>query len=882
MSDLLTLGREAVQLATQDPAASQDLCASLLERAHQERAWDAVAVAERARGVAAMTLNAIPEAVTHLRAAVAAGRRAGSSHLTGEARMSLAFALALRGSAGQAIRQIDLAIDELDGVAAARAHVQRAAIFQQFGRDDEAFADLRGALPVLRRAADAEWQARAYSNRSLMHLSRDAYAAAEADLATAFAICVDHGFDVTAAYAEHNLGVVKAQRGEIPEALRLFESAKQRYRQLGVVEPALWHAQADALLSVRLLDEANDVLEIAIRTFHDTQRDADLPEAHLQMSTVQLLRGNVTAARVEAQQASKGYRSLGDSRSHVLAQYALARADMELGESRATAARVVRIADKLQALGWVVPALEARVFAGRTALEAGDLVNAHSQLALASKARTFGTAGARTQAWLAEALLRAADGNRRGAYAALGAGLRIVEEYQATLGATELRVHVGGARAELARLGLRMSVESSRARQALSWAERGRGVALLLRPVIPSPDPELAQDLSELRRTVADIDEARRAGAPGPERLERRQLRIEQRIRARCRELSGGVGDGYRWHDPFPELLDAVHRQNSNTALVELVDVNARLAAITLADGRVKLHTLAPMSDVAHATRFLAFALRRLASADGHRTDRPGDVRASAQAAANRLDRLVLRPLAPLLADHRLVIVPNESLRSVPWSVLPSCRGRPVTVSPCAVLWLRATRRCRPSSGRTVVISGPGLPGAASEARAIAKLYPTAELIEGGAATAANVLRAMRGADLAHLACHGRLRSDNPLFSSLALGDGPLTVYDLEQQPEPPKHVVLAGCNTAVTHTVAADEVIGAAAALLTAGTSTLLASVIAIPDRATVDLMTGYHESLRAGMSPAEALASAQADVDPEDHIGTAAAAAFICLGAG
>ena len=96
MSDLLTLGREAVRLATQDPAASQHLCASLLERAHQERAWDAVAVAERARGVAAMTLNAIPEAVTHLRAAVAAGRRAGSSHLTGEARMSLAFALALR------------------------------------------------------------------------------------------------------------------------------------------------------------------------------------------------------------------------------------------------------------------------------------------------------------------------------------------------------------------------------------------------------------------------------------------------------------------------------------------------------------------------------------------------------------------------------------------------------------------------------------------------------------------------------------------------------------------------------------------------------------------------------------------------------------------
>jgi CHAT domain-containing protein len=202
-------------------------------------------------------------------------------------------------------------------------------------------------------------------------------------------------------------------------------------------------------------------------------------------------------------------------------------------------------------------------------------------------------------------------------------------------------------------------------------------------------------------------------------------------------------------------------------------------------------------------------------------------------------------------------------------------------VSPSAVLWLRATRRCTTSSGRTVVISGPGLPGATREARAVARLYPTAELFEGTAATAGRALRAMRGADMAHLACHGRLRSDNPLFSSLTLGDGPLTVYDLEQQSEPPAQVVLAGCNTAVAHTEA-DEVIGAAAALLTAGTSTLVASVIAIPDRATVDLMTGYHAALRAGMSPAAALAQVQVSVDTEDPAAIAAAAGFICMGSG
>ena len=69
---------------------------------------------------------------------------------------------------------------------------------------------------------------------------------------------------------------------------------------------------------------------------------------------------------------------------------------------------------------------------------------------------------------------------------------------------------------------------------------------------------------------------------------------------------------------------------------------------------------------------------------------------------------------------------------------------------------------------------------------------------------------------------------------------------------------------------------------MLGGGTATLVAPVVAVPDLTTVPLMADYHRGLLAHRSPAEALASAQTDVDPEDHIGTAAAAAFICLCAG
>src|SRR3954453_9586270 len=78
------------------------------------------------------------------------------------------------------------------------------------------------------------------------------------------------------------------------------------------------------------------------------------------------------------------------------------------------------------------------------------------------------------------------------------------------------------------------------------------------------------------------------------------------------------------------------------------------------------------------------------------------------------------------------------------------------------------------------------------------------------------------------------------------------------------------------------EELLGFGAALLGGGTATLVAPVVPVPDAATVPLMRAYHELLRGGRPPAEALAAAQADLDSEDTVSWAAAAAFICLGAG
>ena len=205
--------------------------------------------------------------------------------------------------------------------------------------------------------------------------------------------------------------------------------------------------------------------------------------------------------------------------------------------------------------------------------------------------------------------------------------------------------------------------------------------------------------------------------------------------------------------------------------------------------------------------------------------------------------------------------------------MLPCCTGRPVTVAPSAALWLRATegRAARPDA--VVLAAGPGLAGAEREVRELAAQYPAATVLSGAAASADGVRRALDGAGLAHIAAHGRFRADNPLFSSLRLADGPLTVYDLESLERAPQTLVLSACESGLSDVRAGDELMGLAAALFALGTTTVIGSVIAIPDEATAPLMASFHTHLAAGLASSEALARAQAE---------RGGAAFVNLGAG
>jgi CHAT domain-containing protein len=180
-----------------------------------------------------------------------------------------------------------------------------------------------------------------------------------------------------------------------------------------------------------------------------------------------------------------------------------------------------------------------------------------------------------------------------------------------------------------------------------------------------------------------------------------------------------------------------------------------------------------------------------------------------------------------------------------------------------------------------LVAAGPGLPGADDEARTVAAVHGVRPLLPPHA-TVERVLAGLEGAALAHLACHGRLVAHNPLFSDLLLSDGPLVAYDVERLRRPPHTVVLAACDSARTVVCAGDELLGLSATFLAAGTSQLVATVLPVLDAEAAPVMGALHELLAAGLPPAEALAVTQRRFSDQDDAVRAAAACFVCMGAG
>ena len=866
--DLRDDARAAYDLVGSDPSAALAAADSVIARIPQQRAsreqHEAAAMAHRVAGLALADIPDLHAAESRLRQAANLAARHHLDDAEGMAQMSLAFALYRRGRLQSALAATTKADAKLDGALQARNLVQRALILQNLGRVDDALEAYRQGIPRLVRAGELLAAAKAFHNRANLLAFQGDVTLALDDERRAVALYAELGMTLLESQARSDLGWLTGLSGDIPGALRLMEEALTSLPE-GHVETL--PDKADILLRAGLADEALSTAEVALDWLsgRDTGWEGLRAEVELTLADASLAADDPAAAQLHAGRAASLFRAQGRHPWVALAEYVVDMAALR-AEGR-TAAGLARRIRSLESRGWNGHALDLRIAAATAALGAGDVAAARTVLG-APEYDATAPIHVRSRARHAQALVGLARDDLGDFRRRLLQAWDVTEQERSLLGATELQA-VGARRAnDVVQLGIGQALRDGSAAGVITWAERGRAATLRFPSVLPPDDEELASALGRLRllnRARRDDQLAGRGVAAAvPEsddlaRHERLVLRLTREAAASGRALR-------------PARATEIRRSLGEAVLVEYVAAGPDLVAVVVDSRRSRLVHLGSLAAIRPRIERLEFLLRRSASGFG------GPSSAFATAARD-IDAAVLEPLS-LPSSTRVVLVPTGPLWRIPWTVLPSLHSRVVSVAPSATSWLRALARHRDVPGACVAVAGPALEHSDVEARMVADTHG-AHVLVGTDASAEATLHAMGSCELVHLAVHGVMRPDNPLFSSLELDDGPVMGYDLERLPRVPHTVVLPACHSGAVRSFGGDDMLGLAWTLLGAGAANVIAAITVVPDGATYDLMSRLHHHLAAGRSPAESLARAQADADPSDPLATATAAAFVCLGA-
>ena len=812
--------------------------------------------------------------VGELRSALRLARRTGAVEREADVLGSLGTALVHAGRTVDGFAAFDRAIQLSSGVMTGRVLHRRGIVLWTLGRYPTALDDFRRAISALQRAEDWVWTARALEGRGLVYLAIGSPTRADADFVAAGHLYSETGQELAAVHSVLNRASVAFRSGDLPAALSLLDEAASRYRLLNVPMPSLRLDRCEVLLAAGLTTEAFAEADSAIRDIEQT-RGWSTKKAELLLTAAKcaLAAAQPQGALDRAQAAYRLFRSQQNTWGQAHSRLALVQARYAVGPVSGRLLRAVdEAAETLAELG-SGEVTQAHLLAGRVALELDRRADADRHLRVAARSRRRGAAIARASGWLAEALRAEAAAESRRMLAACRRGLEVLDDHRVTLGASELRAQATARGGELAALAQRHAVRARRPRLLLVLTERWRATALTVPSVRPSADTELNAGLAALREATSRLEEARRQGTPtGP--LQREQLRLEGIVRARSLQAPGVAGTGRSVID-VGALLD----QLGGAQLVEIVDVDGTLHVLVCGAGRVRLFTAGRTEDAVRAAGFAPFALRRLAR--GRAGANADSARAILNAVGPELQDAILGPAAGQLGDAPVVIVPPGKLHAVPWALLPALGSRVFSVAPSAQAWMRARAAKPPGSRRVTLARGPGLTTDGAEVPVLADMYSGATVLSGKGATVEQVLSAIDGAWLAHIAAHGRFRADSPLFSSLQMRDGPLTVYDFEQLRRAPYRLVLSSCDSGVVAPAGADELLGLVSSLLPLGTAGIVAGVVPLNDDALVPLMVNLHRHLLAGQSLAESMYSVRLDA-AGDPVQWVAAISLVALGAG
>ncbi|HKR00953.1 MAG TPA: CHAT domain-containing protein [Pyrinomonadaceae bacterium] len=879
------------------PARTSGAAAALRTLTELTNDREVEALASWVEGFAAVAAEGqIERAITLLEKAESLFLSLEKPHTAALTQVIKLYALALLGRYDEAIacglRARAVLVSHGDLVAAAKIELNVGNIYLRRDLYQEAEKFLLAARERFAAMSDQKQLAKIDNNLAIIYSSQHKFRRAEELYDRALRSAEAAGLILTQAEIEASMGNLALFQGRYDRALDYLERSRRKYVALGMPHQSAVAEQeiADAYLELNLAPEAANIYERVTRTFSELGMQGERARALAQHGRALILTGQRNQAHDLLAEARKLYAAEGNPVGAAMVMITEAQLHHAEGNYEAARAAALLAEEPLGLSGTWRRQLLARWLRGEAARAQGSLDEARALLeSTLADAELLAQPDIAQRCHTSLGLLATAMNDVRAAEASFAQAVKLIEDLRAPLPAEEFRTAFFTDKLipynELVRLCLEDERRDRRG-EALCYVERARARALVdnlgggLKLRVQPRDPfeaELLARLQELREELnwfySRINRPPEGDSP---RAAGEMTRLHEAVRERegeTLEITRQLQQRDQSILTHVQTLDVAELQRglgTDAALLEYTSLDGELLAFVVTNRGVEVvRDLASEEEVNRELVQLRFQIDSLRyGAEGMRKHLPR-LEERIRHHLQTLYDLLLRPVEEHLGERRLIIAPHRALYYIPFQALHYGAGyvierREVSYVPSAAVLLHCLAQPRRPLQRALLlgVADSRTPRVRDEIQALAPLFTEAITLLDERATIAALREFAPNTDVLHLACHGQFRPDNPLFSSLGLGDGWLTVRDTYNLELRCGLAALSACETGVNEVAPGDELIGLARGFFAAGAPSLLLSLWMVDDEATAELMTSFYRLLLGGQAPAAALRAAQLEL--------------------
>jgi len=344
-------------------------------------------------------------------------------------------------------------------------------------------------------------------------------------------------------------------------------------------------------------------------------------------------------------------------------------------------------------------------------------------------------------------------------------------------------------------------------------------------------------------------------------------IRREQELIELLREL-GSERSGWATLQSMqlPEVEEVQAMLQPDEVLVEYYSIGDRFQAFIVGhDSFDVVPNLTTTAAVRTSLKGLTFQLSKFHLQPAYVQSHSDRLLTAMQYHLTELYKQLIEPIRSIIKQRSLVIVPHHSLHYIPFQALYD--GKEYLVdshaigysASASVLKICRERKIQKTAEDLVLaVADEMTPYINEEVEALRELLPKARVFVGSEAREDKLRKYGPSAGKIHIAAHGIFRADNPMFSSLRLGDSWLNLFDIFNLQLGAELTTLSACETGMSAVWEGDELLGLARGFLYAGTPSLVVSLWTVNDRSTAQLMRRFYEGLQKGLSKPRALQEA------------------------